>query len=518
MAVATESGPATKEAMAILAAGGNAVDAAVCAALVGGVTSPTSSGIGGGGFAVVWLASEKRAVALDFRETAPAAISGRDFERRPLQPAERGKLVGVPGEVAGLYELQRRYGKRSWADLVQRAERIARQGFAVEAHLASVLVGSDAPKFQRDPALREFLYPGGKAAVLGQRLRRPALARTLASIAQQGPKAFYSGPVAAGIAAVVRASGGELSESDFATYAVKERKPLSLAWEGLDVFTMPAPSGGGLMLAETLSMLSRAELAGLGLRTPRQLHVLAEVMRGALADRYRYIGDPEQVSVDLAALLQSDRLAKRKAMIVQDRTHAAPVFAGQESGTHAISVLDAEGNAVAMTTTVNTAFGADLLDPRSGVILNDQLDDFTSEKDARNFGPDNPNRARPGARPVSSMTPTIVVAQGRVLLAIGASGGTSIPASVIQVLIANLAFGEPIQRAVSAPRVVPQTGVPTLRLEDDFSERERAELAWRGERTAAVTSRIVAVQVVRNDESGAQAAADPRKHGVALVK
>jgi gamma-glutamyltranspeptidase/glutathione hydrolase len=224
------------------------------------------------------------------------------------------------------------------------------------------------------------------------------------------------------------------------------------------------------------------------------------------------------VKVDLAALLEPKRLAQRKLSIARDRTHAAASFRGLESGTHHLSVFDREGNAVALTTTINTAFGADLLAPESGVILNDQLDDFTSEQDARSFASDNPNRARPGARPLSSMTPTVVLEQGRVVLVIGGSGGAAIPPNVIEVLLAHLAFDEPIDQALAAPRFQPVTGVPTLRLEDEWSPRTRAELAWRGERLAAVTSRTVAVQAIVQSAAGVQAAADPRKHGVAAAR
>ena len=280
-AVTSESARATHEGVNVLSNGGNAVDAAVTSALVAGVTNPSSSGLGGGGFALVFMASEGKAHALDFRETAPAAVDPTLFEGP--REEKRGKLVGVPGEVAGLYELHRRFGKKPWKELVLHAESAARRGFAVEQHLAAVVTQKGHESFKRDAALKAFLYPAGKALGLGQNVRRPALARTLHRIAQEGPKAFYSGPIAAEIARVAREAGGALAESDLESYSVKERAPLRTTWEGFEVVTMPAPSAGGLMLAQALALNSRAELRALGHNTPAYVHVLAEGMRAISA-------------------------------------------------------------------------------------------------------------------------------------------------------------------------------------------------------------------------------------------
>ena len=516
-AVATESATTSREALAVLAAGGNAIDAAVCAALVTGVVSPTSSGLGGGGFAMVWLAAEKRAVLLDFRETAPRDVDVAALQKGVPPSEERGKLVGTPGELAGLYELHRRHGKMPWASLVARAENLARGGFAVEGHLAAALSGRSAQGFQRDASLKALFYPGGKAVKLGQRLRRPNLAKTLASIKTQGPAALYSGPVAAELAKVVREHGGALSEEDLKSYQVKERTPLARRWDNYDVLTMPPPSSGGLILSEVLAWGGRDAFRRLGLRTPLYMHMVGELVRGGIADRMRYVGDPDQVKVDTAALLEPERLARRAAMITPDRTHAARSFA-RGAGTHHLSVLDSDGNAVALTTTVNGAFGADIVAPASGIVLNDQLDDFFNDGEVRAYDVPNPNPARPGARPTSSMTPTIVLENGRVVLALGASGGTDIPASVLQVLLARLVFDEPIDKAVAVRRFYPAYAVPTLRLDEGWSERELAELAWRGERTTQQTSTGIAVQVVENAPDGARAAADPRKFGLGLTR
>jgi gamma-glutamyltranspeptidase/glutathione hydrolase len=516
-AVSTENARATREAMDVLAKGGNAVDAAVTAALVTGVTNPTSSGLGGGGFALVYLAKEKKAELLDFRETAPAGVDTAAFEDSLAE--RRGQLVGVPGEVAGLYALHQKLGKSRWADLVGRAERAASQGFVVEAHLARVVTQKGHEAFQRDPALKALLYPGGKPIALGQRVKRPNLARTLRRIAHEGPKAFYTGPIAAELVRVARDAGGALSESDLANYTPKERQPLELTWEGHRILTMPPPSAGGLLLAQTLAMHSRAELQALGLRSPAYTHVLAEGMRASLVDRYRYVGDPDRVKVDVQALLEPARLAKRKSEIALDRTRMVQTIATREQGTHHLVALDADGNAVSLTTTVNTAFGADLLAPASGVILNDELDDFASDREILPYTANNPNRALPGTRPVSSMTPTIVLSSERVVLTIGGSGGPTIPPCVTQVLLAHLAFGENIEAAVKAPRFIPSPGPTTLRLEAGYSERDQRELEWRGEKHAPIPS-FFAVQAIAVDASSGAitAVADPRKSGLGEVR
>ncbi|HEX6764195.1 MAG TPA: gamma-glutamyltransferase family protein [Polyangiaceae bacterium] len=517
--VATENGAATQAALAELAAGGNAVDAAIVAALVAGVASPTSSGLGGGGFAVVRMAEDRSTSVLDFRETAPASVDVSAFERRPLPSVERGKLVGVPGEAAGLHELSRRYGKRSWRNLVGPAERLARRGFVVEEHLAGLLRGSDAKSFQRDPGLVNVYFGGGKPAVAGQLVKNPKLGQTLSRLRNEGVKAIYDGAIADDLVATARSVGGALSREDLSKYGVRERPPLVVRWEGYEVATMPPPSAGGLMLAEVLGLYSRSELERAGLAKGLGVHLLAEAMRGASADRSCCVGDPDFVNTDVQKLLDSARLAKRKQQIASDRTHTVPRFLESSHGTHQMVVADHHGNVIALVSTINSSFGADLSGEKSGIVLNDQLDDFTSNADAKKLGVEkNPNAARPFARPVSSMTPTIVFRDGRPVLALGGSGGTAIPANVTQVLLAVLVGGLAPEAAVSAPRFRPTSKDATLLLDEGFPEVERADLAWRGELLRPNTSTASAVQVLAWGEHGISAAADPRKHGRAEVR
>lgn len=516
-AVATENELATREGMAQLKAGGNAVDAAVAAALVAGVTSPTSSGIGGGGFAVVWLAAEQQARSLDFRETAPAGVDPAAFERRPLPDPERGQLIGVPGEVKGLFELQRRYGKRRWADLVTRAAHLATSGSAVGPYLAGML--ASAPEVAKmDGSLAAAFFPGNRPRKAGEIVRRSKLGTTLRRIAAEGPDALYKGSIALDLVQSARGAKGTLSAADLEGYTPIERTPLHLSWDGYDVYTMPLPSAGGLMLGEALGMVSRSELEKLGFASGAYQHLLAEMMRGALADRVRFLGDPAFTRVDVAKLLSKSRLAERRRRIEPDKTHQLPQF-GEEHGTHHLVTADASGNFVSLTTTVNRLFGAKLVGTESGVVLNDELDDFTPQKIVSAFGlKENPNRPRAGARPISSMTPTIVVKNGQVVLALGGSGGTTIATNVTQLLIARLTFGFSPERLLRERRFYLSNQLSGLLLEDGSPKELSDDLAKRGEVTSSMPFKTSGVQMIAVENGHLLAASDPRKHGFALAQ
>lgn len=516
-AVATESALSTREALAVLASGGSAVDAAVVAALVGGVTAPTSSGLGGGGFALVWDAQARMPRVFDFRETAPQRLEAEVFERRPLAEAETGHLVGVPGELLGLWTLHGRFGKLPWSALVKRAAHRARSGFPVSPHLGAMLPYGQK-KLAQNPALAALYFPGGRAAVVGTRLTNPALARSLDTIASQGPKSFYEGPLGAAFVAEARAHGSPLSALDLERYRVIEREALHLRYEGKDVWTMPPPSAGGLMVIEVLSLLSGDELRRLGLGSPAYQHLLAEAMRGAIADRLRFVGDPDFETVDVARLVGPQRMAARKELLSIDRTHALPRFGLEEHGTHHLVVADRDGNVVSLTTTLNRLFGSALGGGSTGIVLNDELDDFTPRAAVRAFGmQESPNRPRPGARPVSSMTPTLVSQGGEVLLALGGSGGMAIAPNVVQVLLSALVFDRAPLDAVSAPRIYLPTNGATLLVERGTSEEHKADLAFRGEIVEENRMTFSAVQLIDRRGPVPQAAADPRKHGEAAA-
>ncbi len=517
-AVATESEPASRAALSVLRTGGNAVDAAIVAALVSGVASPSSSGLGGGGFALVYTAATHDVSVLDFRETAPRNVDAAAFERRPFPSAQRGKSVGVPGELAGLAELHRRFGKKRWADLVAPAARVAREGYAVSAHLASVL-DTNGARISLDANLGALFVPGGHALAAGVLVKNPLLAGTLDGVARLGASFLYAGPAGRDVAEATRNTGGALDLDDLARYAPIAREPIHIQWEGYDVYTMPPPSAGGLLLVETLSTLSAAELRKLGEGTPAYDHLLAEAMRGALADRMHYVGDPEQTPIDVQRLIAPDRMASRRRMLSLDRMHWIPRFHQDEHGTHHIVTADALGNVVSLTTTINEAFGARLTGKTTGIVLNDELDDFTTEAAARALGvTEMPNRPRPGARPVSSMTPTIVLKAGEPVLALGGSGGMAIAPNVTEVLLARLVFGEAPEKAVALPRFGVPTEGSTFTVDASTPAAFRRELARRGEIVATESSATHAVQMIAFDGRHPLPAADPRKHGAALAE
>ncbi len=506
VAVATEHELSTRAALQVLGRGGNAVDAAVAAALVSGVVGPASSGLGGGGFALVWMEKEHAARFLDFRECAPAALPATALEQRPLPDQKRGLLVGVPGEPAGLFELHRQLGRLPFAEVTTEAARLGNEGFRVGIHLARMALSANASsaKLTILHALG-FDRPGFG---VGAWVRSPVLGRTLLRFGELGPAALLEGDLANDWVTVAAGNGGVLSLADLRDYRPKYRAPLRFSYGRFDIITAPPPSAGGLLLAQTLGTFLPSDLAQHRLPADR-IRLLADAYRASLVDRFRAIGDPDFVAVDLVALLKPEYLAKRRAAILNQAMRPPPVTLPREQGTSHISVVDAEGNAVALTTTVNNAFGSKLLGPTSGVILNDELDDF---------GPGNsPNQPRPLARPVSSMTPTIVLDGARVRWVLGGSGGMAISTNVTTVLIAMLVDGVAPERAVEQPRftIVPSSG--ELELERQFPRSVVRSLIASGERVRRVPRGLSAVQVVARTDSTLHAVADPRKHGRGMV-
>ncbi|HYP87910.1 MAG TPA: gamma-glutamyltransferase family protein [Polyangiaceae bacterium] len=519
VAVASENAVSTREGLAELAAGGNAIDAIVRAALVAGIASPSSSGLGGGGFAMIWRAATREPYVLDFRETAPAALDAPAFEARPFPPEERARATGVPGELAGLWQLQHELGKRNWRDVVLPAARVAETGFAVSQHLSNAAASPWNKLAWSDAGLGALFFPAGKPVAAGKSLKNPKLGRTLRELALKGKAAFYEGELGQQLIATAHGKGGALSAADLRDYRPLARQAIHVSWEGYDVYTMPAPSAGGLMVAEMLSMYSKAELQRLGQGTAVFQHTLAEAMRGALSDRMRFLGDPAFEHVDLAALLDSQRLAARKRSISAERTQALPRFQENEHGTHHLLAIDAEGNVASLTTTVNNGFGAKLSVPESGIVLNDQLDDFTKQKDVAAFGlTQSPNRPRAGARPVSSMTPTLVVKDGKVVFALGGSGGPLIASNVTQLLLQRLVFGLSPDALLKLPRFAVPTSGASLLLEAGAQPSLLEDLARRGEVVETLKLTASAVQLIAVDEGGVSAAADPRKFGSAISR
>jgi gamma-glutamyltranspeptidase / glutathione hydrolase len=516
--VVAEHGQAADVAMAVLERGGSAADAAVAGILAAGVAQPVSSGLGGGGFALYWDAAAARAVVIDFRETAPGGIDPTDYDADPTD-RKRGVLVGVPGEVAGLAEIHRRWGKLPLGELFRPAADLADGGFEVSHHLHRSL------RWSRDWLLRSplaaVLAPEGALLSHGDVAKNPKLAATLRRLAAEGAAAFYQGTIAADVVDTAHAAGSKLGVTDLARYRAVERAPLVTRWEGMEVLAPPPPAAGGLLLAETLTMHDKAALVQLGYGSGAYLHVLAETFRGAVADRVRALGDPDYVKMDLTRLTAPARMKARRARISLEKTSTPESFQIDDGGTSSLVVVDADGNVAIVSSSLNHMFGARLV-TAGGFALNDQLAAFDSQRiDALFGGPRRPNGPIGGARPVASLTPVLVVRDGHPILALAGSGGSGIPTAVAQALLARIAFGKTAADSVADVRIdAPATG--GLRIDPRAAPELVADLRARGELVDADRPNFSAVSFLGiSVESGVtrfDAAFDPRKGGAALTR
>jgi len=527
-AVASDHPLASAAGLAALKGGGNAFDAACATALALGVVHPDASGIGGGGLAVVYLAKEKKSYALDFRERAPAAIKPESFfDAGKLDPerSKRGGLaVAVPGEVRGLSEMVKRWGKLPFSRCVDGAQKLAARGFPVSWRLAQSLASLDGPAPKGDPKFLQLLT--GKPLAEGAIWRRPELARTLGKLRAGGADAFYKGEIANEIVKAVAGAGGVLSAADLAGYTATPRTPLAGDYRGLRIYSMPPPSSGGVVLLETLGIFAvhyptSADVQRDGRGSSAYLHVLSEALKHGFADRARYLGDTDFVPVDLPHLTspayhaELARRIKPDAVLPRDAygTLGAPPAEHHDHGTTHLSVIDADGNAVALTSTVNLGFGAHLLAGKTGIVLNDQMDDFSLTPGVPNaFGliGNEQNAVAPGKRPLSSMTPTIAVdGDGRVRLVVGAAGGPTIISSTIQVLLNVLDWKLDAQAAVAAARIHDQWFPELLAVEPDVPRDVTDGLQRRGHKIMEMPHIGTANVLVRTDK-GIEAGAEPR--------
>jgi gamma-glutamyltranspeptidase/glutathione hydrolase len=449
----------------ILKRGGNAVDAAVATGFAMAVTYPRAGNIGGGGFMLIHLASG-RDIAIDYRETAPAATTRDTFLNAqgaadPAKSRDLGSAIGVPGTVAGLAHAHKKYGSGRFtlAQLIEPAIALARDGFPAGDEFDRTSETA-LKRLARWPASAKiFLNPDGTLIERGKPFVQSDLAATLDAIAQQGPRAFYEGPIADKISAAVRDAGGLMTSADLKNYRAVERPPLHGSYRGYRIVAMPPPSSGGVLLIEMLNVLE-----GFKLRTddPESVHLLVETMRYAYADRAHLLGDPDFVKAPIEGLLTKRYAAALRARI--DRNHATPsntVRAGEPAAfegnntTH-FSVVDRHGNAVANTYTLNLSYGVGLVADGTGVLLNNELDDFAAAPGAPNaFGLVGfaANEPGPNKRPLSSMTPTIVLKHGKPYIVTGSPGGSRIITAVLQVLLNVIDHHMTIAQAVQAPRI-----------------------------------------------------------------
>jgi gamma-glutamyltranspeptidase / glutathione hydrolase len=468
----------------VLRAGGSACDAAVAAAFALAVVEPYASGLGGGGLVLVHSAVDGSVRALDCRETAPAAARPDMFLRNGTADPELsqtgGLAVATPSLVRGLAELHRAGGRLPWADLLQPAITLARDGFPVDAELRSRI---DEEASRLNAATQAIFRPGGVTPASGSRLIQADLARTLRAIASDGAEAFYTGPLAEAIAAGARGAGGVLTVADLAACRPLWRKPVHGSYRGVEVWSTPPPSSGGVLLVEMLNILSGRDLAAAGWGGIEAWRNQAGAMRLAFADRARWFGDPDFFSVPVERLTSTGYADTQRARLDTVFAGSSPAGAPAESRhtTH-LSVIDGAGNVVAATLTINLSFGSGVVAPGTGVILNDEMDDFSAQPGASNyFGlvGGEANAIAPGKRPLSSMTPTIVLREGRPWLVLGSPGGSRIITAVLQVLVNVIDFGLDLETAVRAPRIhqqwsPPETGCEPLAVAPEVAAGLRA--------------------------------------------
>lgn len=516
-AVAADNTDASRAGDQVLRAGGNAVDAAVATALALGVASPASSGFGGGGFAVICRVNTP-CVFVDFRETAPAGLTAEALANAPEAARAShvgGLAVGVPGEPAGLAYLASHYGRIGLARDAAPAIALARTGFSVSQYVSD-RARDLAAEIRLDAHLNRVWLPGGNPIAVGARVTRPLLANTLARYAREGDR-YVRGEFAQRYAEAARNRGGVITADDIAHYEPVERPVLSRPFGARTIVTASYPSAGGLVMLEALALLEGAAPERMRHGSSAYAHLLAEAWRHGFDDRARYAGDPANPGVVLPdALLAPARIERRRARI--DPAHAGTVTPDEparDHGTSHLCTVDAEGTVVSLTTTVNEPFGARVAAPTLDVILNDQIDDFSlGAGSSYGLAASRPNALVPGRRPISSMTPTIVLENGRPIACVGAAGGPRITTTTTQVLLNLLVHGMSPEAAVSAPRIHHQ-GVPQeLRVERDVPDDVREALRARGHTVVEVESLAVAQAIVIRGEGASRqvfAASDPRK-------
>ena len=510
----------------VLKRGGNAVDAAVATGFAMAVTYPRAGNIGGGGFMVIHLAREKKDIALDYRETAPKAATptmflGPNGKPDPTKSRDSALGIGVPGTVAGLAAALERYGsgKFTLRDLLAPAIKLARDGFMIADDIADTLPNARR-RFAPWPSSAKLLSRAdGTPLREGDRLVQTDLATTLQAIADHGVDGFYDGPVADKLAKGIQAAGGIITRDDLKSYRPVWREPVRGTYRGYDIVSMPLPSSGGTVLIETLDILEGFDLHKMGAQTPASLHVLIEAMKRAYADRARYLGDPAFSKAPLTRLLSKDYAAHLRAEIRLDKSTPvkAAAVAQPHEGTNTthFSVVDAQGNAASNTYTLNFSYGVGLIAEGTGVLLNNELDDFTAAPGASNaYGlvGYEANLPGPGKRPLSSMTPTIVLKDGNPVLVTGSPGGSRIISTTLQVIVNSLDYHMNIAQAVSLPRLHHQWMPDEVRIEHGFPQATRDALRAMGHTLVTPMGQTSANSIAATKD-GWLGAADPRTRG-----
>jgi gamma-glutamyltranspeptidase/glutathione hydrolase len=501
--VVTSQADATRAGVALLRAGGNAVDAAAAAAFALGVTQPFSTGIGGGGFLLLRL-DDGRAIAIDARETAPQAAT-RDMYLQPGVAEDASVLgplaAGTPGLVAGLALAVEKFGTKPLAEVLAPAIRLADAGFAIGPYHAHMIetMRRRLPAERFPETARIQFPPAGEAARPGWRLVQKDLARTLREVARRGASGFYQGRVAEAIAKEVAERGGLLDVHDLAAYRAVPRETVSGSYRGYEIHSFPPPSSGGVALIEALNILEGFDLAARGAGSSASFHLIVEALKLAFADRAAFLGDPDFVDIPVPLLIGKSYAAELRARIDPPWYRRAPWnwlrgeraihvegpgLPPEDFGTTHLSVTDAQGNAVAITETINTPYGSGITVPGTGILLNNEMDDFAKAPDTPNvYGlvdTRGSNAIAPGKRPLSSMTPTVLEKDGKLFLVTGSPGGPRIISTVLLTILNVVDYGMDVQEAVAAPRVHHQWIPDVVYVEPEVPEDVVAGLRHRG--------------------------------------
>ncbi len=523
--VVTRERHATEAGLKVLESGGNAIDAAVAVGFALAVTHSSAGNIGGGGFMLIRLA-DGRTTFLDFRERAPGAASRNmylDAAGKATQDSIIGyRASGVPGSVSGFEYASRKYGKKPWADLVRPAVELAAKGFPLSYAQAQSLHGA-ARNLSRFPESNRIFLRGGKFYEPGETFVQPDLGRTLDRIMRLGAKDFYEGETARLLARDMQEHGGLITLEDLKAYRTIERKPMTGTYRGYEIVTSPPPSSGGVGILEMLGMLDGTGYEKAGAGSAASVHYMAEAMRRYFADRSEHLGDPDFVKVPLSSLLDPAYIAKRRASIDPERAtpsseiHAAK-FAGHESNetTH-FSVADADGNIAIVTYTLNGGYGSKVTAQGLGFLLNNEMDDFAPKPgEANMYGliQGEANAIQPHKTPLSSMTPTIVLKDGKPFLALGSPGGPTIINTVLEVMVNVLDFGMNLQDAVNWPRFHHQWLPDVLSMEPGYSPDTIAILEKRGYTVRRINAQGECA-AIRFENGRLEGAADPRTEGTA---
>lgn len=526
--VASQGQATTRAALWAMDQGGNIIDAFVAASFAISVERPHSTGIGGGGFLLFFSKEQNKVFAFDFREIAPLKSKENMYltksgKERPKLSQEGALAVATPGLVKGLYEIHRNHGSLPWKDLLTPAIRLARGGFPLYEELQEAM--EDRKNLLlKDPEAKKIFFPEGKTPFLGAMIYQEDLAQTLEQIARLGSDGFYTGKVARALVTTVKSRGGILSFKDLKNYKVKQREPVSATYKGLKVFSMPPPSSGGVHVIQILKMLEKFDLHSLKPQTAESVHLIASAMQKAFRDRAEYLGDPDFSQVPTADLVSDKYLEKMSGEISLNKTLKATdvklvPFPKESDETTHFTIADASGNMVASTQTINGWFGSGVIAKGTGIILNNEMDDFAQKVGVQNlFGAvgGSRNLVQPKKRPLSSMSPTIITKNGEPLMALGSPSGTRIITCVAQTILNTFEFKMPLYESVAATRIHHQWLPDQIKIEAPFLHpEEEKKLKQMGH--DVVHGRIgCSIQAIKKIKSGWHGVSDPRGEGLAL--